>query len=89
MSGPNEAAPPPLEEAPAAALPPMYQGGIELASGRPAFVAVPEDIDDFELLSLINGCIRLGDELRRRRAQQQPQPPALELVRAMPGSLRS
>lgn len=78
---------PEAPETAATALPTMHQAAIALASGRPAFVAVPEDINDFELLSLINGCVLIGDELRRRRAETQR--PALELVRAMPGSLRS
>lgn len=47
--------------------PGMAQFGLQLATGRPAGLMVPADITDTEWLSLINGVLQIGDQLRAAR----------------------
>lgn len=59
----------------AAAQPPAQQrisAKVEMLDNpaRVAVLDVPTDISDLELLSLVNGVVVLGDQLRAMRAQQ-------------------
>jgi len=64
----------------------MAQFGLQLSSGRPAGLMVPEDISDVEWLSLIGGLLKIGDSLRAKREASQA--PTLLRAPAIPG-LRS
>jgi hypothetical protein len=46
----------------------MIQVQIKLApNGRPALLAVPKDVSDFELLALFGQILVIGDQLRAQR----------------------
>lgn len=63
--------PDPVDAAIAAAAQPaeiaMVQSEFTLPTGRPVAIAVPEDITDFELLSMVAVVLHLGDKLRAQR----------------------
>ena len=45
-----------------------------LNSGRPCVISVPVDVTELELLSLLDGVLRIGDQLRARRLATVPGP---------------
>lgn len=61
----------PVDEAVKAAsqpvAPKMAEFGLQLTTGRPAALMVPADMTDAEWLSLINGVLQIGDQMRAAR----------------------
>ena len=56
---------------------------MQLATGRPAVLAVPSDVTWRELMSVVNGVSQLAEKFHEARQQKSPIAPVSILPRAL------